>query len=95
MEFELDARNLKHFLVDHPERGIDERLLHEVIGNKPRIQPNDPQEGRSASHRVVGPDIAGRFWTFPSLEVGREKWRPLTGWPSTATEIKKYEEADG
>jgi hypothetical protein len=94
VEFELDARNLKHFLTDHPERGIDEALLREVVGNLPRAQENDPLEGRTATHRIVGPDRRGRFWTFPSNHVGGEKWRPITGWPSTNTEITKYEEAD-
>ena len=91
----MDARNLKHFLVDHPERGIDEPLLRAVSGNRPRVQQNDPNDTRSATHKVVGPDLDGRFWTFPAVRLSDDRWRPITGWPSTRAEIGKYrEEAD-
>ena len=93
MEFELDARNLKHFGEDHPERGITRELLNEVVGLRPRLQANDPAESRSATHKVVGPDASGRFWTFPVVHVIGDKWRPITGWPSTKVEIGKYSEA--
>jgi hypothetical protein len=92
VEFELDARNLKHFLEDHPERGITRSLLEDVASNKPRVQPNQPNKGRSASHKVVGPDSTGRVWTFPAVLIRDEKWRPITGWPSTPAEIARYDE---
>ena len=91
VEFELDARNLKHFLEDHPERGIDEPLLRDVARIRPRLQGNDPAESRTATHKLVGPDGTGRFWTFPAVASG-DRWRPITGWPSTKTEIERYME---
>jgi hypothetical protein len=95
VEFELDARNLKHFREDHPERGITRELLNDVVARRPRLQSNDPTESRSATHKVVGPDLTGRFWTFPAVHVIGDKWRPITGWPSTRVEIAMYnEEAD-
>jgi len=92
VEFELDAGNLKHFREDHPERGITRELLNEVVGLRSRLQDNEPNASRSATHKVVGPDANGRFWTFPAVLVVGNKWRPITGWPSTRVEIELYNE---
>jgi hypothetical protein len=32
----------------------------------------------------------GRFWTVILLELGSDLWRPITGWPSTGSEIRLY-----
>ena len=92
MEFELDARNLKHFHEDHPERGIDRALLDAIASGRPAVFENEPRANRSGSHIIVGPDTSGRFWTIVALHIHGDTWRPITGWPSTDPEIRRHEE---
>jgi hypothetical protein len=42
---------------------------------------------------MIAPDNEGRFWTVILLQSGPDKFRPITGWPSTASEIRLYKEA--
>jgi len=96
VEFQLDDRNLKHLISDHPDRLVTEQILDEVISNHPRAFPNEANTGRTASHKVIGPDDSGRFWTFAALYIDGNIWRPITGWPSTNTERRLHEEmSDG
>jgi len=32
----------------------------------------------------------GEFWTVILLQLGNNLWRPITGWPSTASETRLY-----
>lgn len=43
---------------------------------------------------MIGPSLTGRLWTViivRSLTSKGGLWRPITGWPSTGAEGKKYE----
>jgi hypothetical protein len=93
VEFEWDERNLHHMLTDRPH-GISPELVLEVSGRVPRLFPNAPDAARtrSGSDLMVGPDVAGRFWTIVLLDRRNGLWRPITGWPSIPTEIRLYME---
>jgi hypothetical protein len=30
------------------------------------------------------------FWTVILLQLGDDLWRPITGWPSTGTEVRLF-----
>ena len=92
MEFELDPRNLKHFLEDHPERGINQALLNAIANGEPKVFENEPRADRSGSHLIIGPDGNRRFWTIVALQISEDRWRPITGWPSTNLEIRRHQE---
>jgi hypothetical protein len=92
VEFELDARNLNHFLVDHPDRGLDEAVLARIASIRPKVFSNEPRVNRSGSHIVIGPDDSGRMWTIVVVHIREDTWRPITGWPSTPSEMRKHEE---
>jgi hypothetical protein len=32
----------------------------------------------------------GRLWTVILLEKGGDLWRPITGWPSTGSEMRMF-----
>jgi hypothetical protein len=36
----------------------------------------------------------GEFWTVILLELGNDLWRPITGWPSTGSEIRLFWERE-
>jgi len=86
VEFEWDERNERHAAA----HGVTPSLVIEVADTQPRFFPNSPGAGRSGSHLMIGPDARGRFWTVVLLDVSYERWRPITGWPSTNTEIRLY-----
>ena len=94
MQFQLDAKNLKHFFENEEERGINEPLLVRVASGEPKVFENEPRANRSGTHVVVGPDEMDRFWTIVVLHVSGDIWRPITGWPSTGSEIRRYEETE-
>lgn len=56
--------------------------LHILVRNRGR---------RRGLYKVIGRDWAGRFLTI-ILEATtiRTTWRPVTGWPSSRAEIKKF-----
>lgn len=94
MEFEWDERNLRHILDESPH-GLTPRIVHLIASFGPRLFPNKPGEGRSGSHMMIG--IAadgdppeGRLWTVILLEKGGDLWRPITGWPSTGSEMRMF-----
>jgi hypothetical protein len=39
---------------------------------------------------MIGPNDDGRFWTIVLASISEDVWRPITGWPSTNTEIRRY-----
>ena len=87
-DFQWDQHN-----IDHAERhGITPRLLSRVASGEPLLFA-EKRTGRSGSHLLIGPDEAGRFWTVVLARLGANRWRPITGWPSTNSEIRLYEEA--
>lgn len=92
-EFEWDTANVRHILIDSPH-GITPERCNRLRDDAPRIFPARQGPGRSASHMVVARDEDERFWTLIVDFRGRGLWRPITGWPSTRSEIRLYNEVD-
>src|SRR5690606_14986692 len=90
LEFEWDAANLFHVLVEAP-KGITPALQEVIKGNEPKFFEED-RAGRSGTHRMIAPDDDGRFWTVILLHRGGNLWRPIAGWPSTNRQIRAYKE---
>ena len=44
---------------------------------------------------AVGDPPEGEFWTVILLERGNNLWRPITGWPSTGSEIRLILDREG
>jgi hypothetical protein len=83
-EFEWDDTNL-----EHQEHGLAPVLAEQVKDLSPKFFRNKP--AKAGTHRMIGPGINGRFWTIilkPTAERGR--WRPITGWPSTGPDVRRY-----
>jgi hypothetical protein len=91
VQFQLDGANIKHFVFDRPDRGFSVEILLAIANLDPRVIGETPEEWRSSSHKIVGPDATGRFWTIAALELEGDWWRPITGWPSTNRERRLYE----
>ena len=91
-ELEFDDGNVHH-LAQH---GLDANLIADVLAGTPIVVINEPREGRSGSHLLVGSSSAGRHWTIVIVEVDGEigLWRPITGWPSTTKEILLWQKID-
>lgn len=89
MEFEWDAANMRHVLFDRPH-GVTPRLLRDLSRGAPELFVNPPRIGRSGTHLMIAPDADGRFWTIVLLHRRDTLWRPITGWPSTDSEIRRY-----
>ena len=87
---ELDSRNEEH-LAGH---GIDGNLVADVLAGTPIVAINQPRDGRSGSHLLVGPSSTGRCWTIVVVEIDEAigLWRPITGWPSTRKEIQLWQD---
>lgn len=69
--------------------GVTPLVVAEVKDGSPRFWLNDPH--KTGTHMMVGPDATGRFWTIVILAGGHVgDWKPITGWPSTPTEVKEY-----
>jgi hypothetical protein len=92
MDFEWGADNLRHVGVDRP-RGITPTLVIEIAINAPVLVDNPAGEGRSGSHKLIGPNNTGRMWTIILIHRYGDLWRPITGWPSTNSEIRIHKEA--
>jgi hypothetical protein len=88
-EFEFDARNLSHF-----SHGLTDIVIWDVWAGDFGVFVNPPQPTRSGTHLMIGPDSTGRLWTIVVVEVDQEagRWRPITGWPSTAKETEAWRE---
>ena len=91
VEFEFDDANIGHFTA-HPERGLTLSIIIQVAANEPLLFA-DLNPEHSGSHRMIGPDDTGRFWTIVVLDKGDDVFRPITGWPSTNSQIRIYNEA--
>jgi hypothetical protein len=88
--FEWDDDNLRHVLQESPH-GITPVLCETLKNDRPKMFPNTARPGRSGSHVLVGVSD-DRFWTVVLLNKGSGMWRPITGWPSTPSEIRLYNE---
>jgi uncharacterized DUF497 family protein len=85
-DFQWDADVGKHV----GRHGLRVAIIHAVVKGTPRVFENT--ETGVGSHRVIGPDRRGRFWTIIFVQARSGRWRPVTGWPSTAREIRRYKE---
>ncbi len=92
MEPEFDDliwnRNNLNYIRRH---GGSRRVCYEVFRGKPRLFK---QEGRTATHQMIGPDRGGRFWTISLIVKGDRTGLPINAWPSNQRDIRKYEEAE-
>lgn len=83
--FEWDEDNEPHC----GRHGLTPFIAEEVRLGRPLVFPGKP--ARTATHMMIGPAQDGRFWTLHILESHRIGiWRPITGWPSSASETKLY-----
>ncbi|MFN0146362.1 MAG: hypothetical protein ACKVT1_07625 [Dehalococcoidia bacterium] len=89
---EFDARNLEH-LARH---GVDATLVWDVFLGDPKFFEQVQNELRSGTHLMVGPSTTGKHWTIVIVRVddAAGTWRPITGWPSTGREIRRWREDD-
>ena len=82
-EFRWNEFNLDHCL----RHGVTPEVVTAVASNDPKLFP-DTDPAHAGSDFMIGPDDGGRFWTVVLLSLGDDGWRPITGWPSTNTEIR-------
>ena len=84
--FDWDEDNLAHAA----RHGVTPIIVQQVAFNEPKLFAN-VGEGRTGSHLMIGPDDGGRFWSVVLIGLVPDLWRPITGWPSTNTEIRRYQ----
>jgi hypothetical protein len=92
LSFEWDDNNLRHVLVVRPH-GLTPALVEQFKEDKPKFFA-DLRPGRAGTHLLIASDEAGRFWTVIVVQAGETSWRPITGWPSTVAQIRRYREED-
>ena len=83
--FKWESENLAHCA----RHDVTPVVASDVKDGAPLFFLNDPD--KTGSHVMVGPDSSDRFWTIiisPTENDG--EWKPITGWPSTRTEITRY-----
>jgi hypothetical protein len=83
-ELEWDEENVEHCARHQLTPDISESVRR----GAPRYFAN--AEGKTGSHVMIGPIESGRFWTVILLQISERKYRPIAGWPSTNTEIRRY-----
>ena len=83
-ELEWDEANIEHCA----RHELTPTVAESVRTGAPKLFPNG--ESKTGSHVMVGPNEPGRYWTVILLDLGNGKYRPITGWPSTNTEIRHY-----
>lgn len=84
MEFEWDVENEAHSF----RHGLTPATVGQVAGGQPEFFINE--KGQTGTHIMLGPAEDGTLWTIILLDVGDDRWRPITGWPSAPAEIEKY-----
>ena len=86
-EFEWDDENLEHL----GPRGIEPEDGDAMLGARITVVKN--KGSRSGSHRFIGRGRGGRFLTLVVVATSDPaRWRPITGWPSTEEERRRYGE---
>jgi len=71
--------------------GLTDKIVVEVNDRRPLYFLN--KMGRTATHRMIGPDSTGRYWMVAILPTRiRGCWRPITGYPAAENEMELYEE---
>ena len=87
-EFDWNDQNEGHCA----RHGLTPVTAKEVKDGAPKFFENDPE--KTGTHIMIGPDAAGRCWTIvikPTDQRGH--WKPITGWPSDKTELRKYNDS--
>lgn len=70
--------------------GLTDRIVTEVNTRRPLYFLN--KIGRTATHRMIGPDFNDRFWMVALQPTDiRDCWKPITGYPAAPTEMELYE----
>lgn len=88
-ELEWDETNLEHCA----RHGLTAEIAESVRSKEPEFF-RETRKGRTGTHAMLGPSTEGRFWTIKLKRTSREGvWRPITGWPSTNSEISSYQDA--
>lgn len=83
----FDDRNLAKMAL----HGVSIRDALEVLDENPRLMINRSAEG--ARYVLIGPNYVGTIITLPiDPTTERGVWRPRTGYPSSQSEIARYEE---
>ena len=85
--FEWDEANLSKLLS--AGRGVTPELCLELGANAPKFLL-ETREGRSGDYWMIAPDNEGRMWTIVVVRKGDNLWRPISGWPSTNSQIRHY-----
>jgi hypothetical protein len=76
----------------HQKWGLNLWIADDVLNNRPIFFPNERR--KTGSHKMIGPTFTGSFWTVILKRTGLAKvWRPITGWPSSDSEVAAYENA--
>jgi hypothetical protein len=87
-ELEWDDNNI----FECAGHGITPVLVKRVLAQSPLFFLNKPE--KSGSHLMIGPAEPGaeaRLWTIVLLGTAAAgRWRPITGWMSEPSEIRKY-----
>jgi hypothetical protein len=84
-EFQWDDENLVH-CANH---NFGPRIACQVKNDLPRAFPNNPK--RRAPFYMVGRADNGILWTIAIEPTPTAKlWRPITGYPSTASQQEQY-----
>jgi hypothetical protein len=76
----------------HQVHGLNLWIADQVKDNLPQFFSN--RADRTGTHKMIGPDNNQRFWTVILLRTTKPGiWRPITGWPSSESEIEAYVQA--
>lgn len=85
-ELEWDETNLEHCT----RHGLTAEIAESIRSKAPEFF-RETRKGRTGTHAMVGPSADGRSWTVKMIRTNRQGvWRPITGWPSTNSEIRSY-----
>lgn len=89
LEFNLEA------LRKLAERRISVDEVSEVFQTTPVIWIENPNPRADESRWLIGPTRAGRFLTVVVDRDGTDdgQWHVMTGWDSTASQIRLYRNA--
>lgn len=88
-ELQWDETNLEHCA----RHGLTAEIAEGVRSDAPEFF-RETRKSRTGTHAMVGPCADGRVWTIKMKRANHQGvWRPITGWPSTKSEIRSYRDA--
>jgi hypothetical protein len=89
IEFEWDIANLGKLASSG--RGVTPDLCKKLSENNAKFFP-ETRENKSGDYWMIAPDDTGRMWTIVVVFRGGNLWRPISGWPSTNSQVRRYYE---